>query len=183
MSVDLSDMLARSRRGNRMLFSRDSAPLVPLETALASLPRWAQVEWALTCAQATLLALERRLPNEKRPRRALEAAWKWARGEVKMPVARRAILDVHQAARECADPVECALCRAVGHACATVHAAGHAMGLPIYELSAIARSEGVERCEGALAAKLDFYARVLAEQTAPREGQIWAEFLIRERKP
>lgn len=53
-----------------------------------------------------------------------------------MPVAKRAILDVHAMARDMDDPADAALCHAVGQRCSCVHTPKHALGLPVYELTA-----------------------------------------------
>ena len=44
----------------------------------------------------------------------LEAARAWAAGDIKMPLARRKILDCHAVAKELANPEAIALCHAVG---------------------------------------------------------------------
>lgn len=59
----------------------------------------------------------------------------WAKGQIKMPVARRAILELHALAKEINEEQLSLLCRAIAHACATVHTERHALGLPIYELT------------------------------------------------
>lgn len=65
-----------------------------------------------------------------------------------MPAARRAILAAHAAAKETADPVSIALCHAIGQACGTVHVETHAIGLAMYELTALVRLglEGSAAC-------------------------------------
>lgn len=93
--------------------------------------------WALDCAQIPLEHFELKYPNETRLRTCLEVSKSWARGEIKMPLARRAILNAHAVAKEIDDPEYDALCHAIGHAGATVHAKCHAIGLPMYELTAI----------------------------------------------
>ena len=68
-----------------------------------------------------------------------------------------AILACHAVAKENVSPEDATLCHAVGQACAVVHARGHAMGFAVYELTAIARREGVEKCRAAVEARVCEY--------------------------
>jgi hypothetical protein len=99
------------------------------------------VAWALDCAARPLAFFEDRVPAELRPREAVIVSRMWAQGEIKMPLARHAILQAHAAAAEAGrrDPLAEAAARAVGHACATIHAETHALGLVFYWLTAVVR--------------------------------------------
>lgn len=85
---------------------------------------------------------EAKYPDERRPRTCLELCEAWARGKIKMPTAKQGILDSHAVAKEIDDSEYAALCHAIGHAGATVHVETHALGLPIYELTAIVLKYG-----------------------------------------
>ena len=110
---------------------------------------------------------------------AVRLARQWSRGEVKMPVAKAAILACHAVAREEVSPEAAALCHAVGQACAVVHARGHALGFAVYELTAIARREGVEDCRARVEARVcEYVSRLLrAEEEAANAPGPWAGFL------
>ena len=108
------------------------------------------VLWALNLAEESVCVLEEKYPNEHRPRTALELTRFWAAGEIKMTQAKRAILDCHAMAKEITIPEDIALCHAIGQACGVVHTVGHALGYPIYELTAIARRYGIENCRVAV---------------------------------
>ena len=97
------------------------------------------------------------LPGDRRPRAALDAAWLWARGRLKMPVAQRAILDCHAMAKDVTTAADAALCHAVGQACGTVHTAGHAMGYPVYELTALVRALGLDEGRAPVEARRQAY--------------------------
>ena len=86
------------------------------------------------------------MPEEGRPAAAVAASRAWAAGALRMPAVRPLILACHAAARE-TDRENAALCHAVAQGCSTVHARGHALGLPIYELTALALRFGLERGE------------------------------------
>ena len=93
--------------------------------------------WAFDFAAETIEKLEKKYPEEIRPREALEAAQAWAAGNIKMRPAQRKILDCHAFAKEIHCKEDIAMCHAVGQACAVVHTAGHAIGFPIYDLTSI----------------------------------------------
>lgn len=136
--------------------------------------------WALDCAQIPLEHFELKYPNETRPRTCLEVSKSWARGEVKMPLARRAILNAHAVAKEIDDPEYGALCHAIGHAGATVHAKGHAIGLPMYELTAIVIKYGKADFHKPVKEKIDCYTEQLLywEKRTAELKTDWADFLI-----
>ena len=67
-----------------------------------------------------------------------------------MPVAKRAILDCHALAKEMTTPADSARCHAIAQGCSVVHTTGHALGLPIYELTAVVRELGVDHCKEAI---------------------------------
>ena len=86
------------KRQNQILFSRDSACLQELLELIRQQPHRVLVDWAFTCVERPLEILEAHLPREDRPRTAVETCRRWAAGEVKMPQAKRALLQAHQAA-------------------------------------------------------------------------------------
>ena len=86
----------------------------------------------------------------------------WAMGKVKMPSARPAILAVHAMAKQLQDPGDAALCHGVGQGCSTVHTPRHAMGLPIYELTALVRHTPPELLTLRLEDKIRAYHQTLA---------------------
>lgn len=132
-----SDVEIKLKKGNKILFFRDSQCLQELIKLIQLQNRRTLVMWALDCASLTLKQFESKCPDERRPRTCLELCEAWARGKIKMPLARRAILDSHAVAKEIDDKEYGALCHAIGHAGATVHVETHALGLPMYELIAI----------------------------------------------
>ena len=83
--------------------------------------------WAFEFAYESITKLEKKYPEEKRPREALEAVKDWAFGKIKMRLAQRKILDCHAFAKEIEDKEDIAICHSIGQACAVVHTAGHAI--------------------------------------------------------
>jgi len=88
--------------------------------------------WAADCAEHVLPLFERHRPEDDRPRKAIEAARAFARGEIRVGVARKAALAAHAAARDCTNDAARAAARAAGHAAATAHSARHALGPVMY---------------------------------------------------
>ena len=173
------DVRLRAKRKNKVLFLPGDRLLDELSALAERADRRALVVWALDLAAEAALRLKELLPDEKRPAEALDLAWLWARGKVKMPIAKRAILACHAVAKEDVGPEAAALCHAVGQACAVVHARGHALGFAVYELTAIARRDGVENCAAAVQERVrEYMARLLqAQEAAPGAPGPCAKFL------
>ncbi len=95
--------------------------------------------WAADCAEHVLPLFTRRHPDDDRPRRAIEAARAWSRGEITVGAARQAALQAHAAAREAADEAACAAARAAGQAVSAPHAADHSLAAAAYAVRAVKR--------------------------------------------
>ena len=94
---------------------------------------------AADCAERVLALFEGQYPGDDRPRKAIEAARAWARGEIRVSEARAAALEAHAAARAAsAHPAAVAAARSAGHAAATAHTAGHAPHAAAYAKKAAA---------------------------------------------
>jgi hypothetical protein len=91
--------------------------------------------WAADCAQHVLHLFEQARPGDDRPRRAIELARAWARGEITMTQARTAAFAAHAAAREAFGAAKEAA-RAAGHAVAVAHMADHELGAAAYAIRA-----------------------------------------------
>ncbi len=82
--------------------------------------------WAADCAERVLSSFEELYPDDARPRKAIEAARAWVRGELTMVEARKAAFASHAAARDAMNSAAQYAARAAGHAAATAHVATHA---------------------------------------------------------
>jgi len=170
---------AKYRRGNRILFDRDSDGLRELMARFDGQKHRTLVMWALDCAQAPSNILRMRYPLENRPANALIAAAAWARGDIKMPEAKRAILAAHAFAKDITNPADIALIHAVGQAASTVHVAAHALGLPFYELTSIVFELGIDHYREAADAKISAYLERLTywQNHVDEVARTWASFL------
>ena len=183
--MELEDVKQKIRRKNQILFSRESASLQELLQLIRQQKHRTLVMWALACAEEPARILNKRHPDHKEPEQAILLCKEWAKGKIKMPEAKRALLKVHALAKKLADPADIALCHAVGQACATVHVETHTIGLPIYELTAIVRSLGWENCETAVKGKIAYYMERLQvyEKLVSSVAFEWADFLMDDSRP
>lgn len=92
--------------------------------------------WAADCAQHVLHLFEERRPNDKRPRRAIELAYAWARGEIMMSQSRTAGGHAMAAARDLRGAARYAA-YAAGQAAVVAHVAAHELGAAAYAIKAI----------------------------------------------
>jgi hypothetical protein len=178
-----ADVEYRLKKENKLLFSRDSECLGHLLRLLERQDHRTLILWALDCARIPLMKLEVKYPFEHRPRMALDQCRAWAEGRIKMPEAKRAILDVHTAAKILGDPPYEALCHAVGQAGATVHVATHAPGLVFYELTAIVL-ENRQNYENEVSGRIGEYVERLMfwRDNSDDIDMKWAVFLRKDPK-
>ena len=175
----LAEVRAKAKRHNQILFSKESFLLDDLRHLIGQANHRTLVLWGLELAEETARKLEETYPEDRRPREAVGASRAWAAGEIKMPIAKRAILDCHAMAKELTNPADIARCHAVGQACSVVHTAGHALGYPMYELTAIVLELGLDDCRDAVEHRVRYYEQRL-HYWAEHENscrQNWASFL------
>lgn len=91
--------------------------------------------WAAACAEHVLALFESARPDDRRPRRAIELARAWARGEVTMTEARTAAGHANGAARDLAGAPRHAA-YAAAQAAAVAHVAAHDLGAAAYAIKA-----------------------------------------------
>ena len=177
----LDEARIKLKRKNQILFAKDAEFLQDLTMLFREQDHRVMVLWALDLAAGSVAQLEETYPDESRPKEALEAAWAWAAGKIKMRLAQRKILDCHALAKELDSREDIALCHAVGQACAVVHTAGHAIGYPMYDLSAIVYRLGIENCAEAVELRKQEYIDRLfywSEHSDDYEGE-WAQFMLK----
>ena len=96
--------------------------------------------WAADCAERVLHYFEEKYPEDKRPRKALEALRTWVQtGAFKMADVRRDSLAAHAAARSVKENNHAArsAARSAGQAVATAHVPTHAIGAAVYAATAV----------------------------------------------
>ena len=175
----LAEVSAKAKRHNQLLFSKESFLLDNLRHLIDQANRRVLILWALELAEETVLLLAERYTEDLRPGEAIAASRAWAAGEIKMSIAKRAILNCHAMANELINFADIARCHAVGQACSVVHTAGHALGYPMYELTAIVLELGLDNCRDAVERRVMYCEQRLRywmeyEKTCQ---QNWAGFL------
>ena len=98
--------------------------------------------WAADCAQHVLHLFEEMQPHDNRPRRAIESARAWARGEIAMSQSRSAGGHAMAAARQLSGAARYAA-YAAGQAAVVAHVAAHELGAAAYAIKA-ARAAALE---------------------------------------
>ena len=91
--------------------------------------------WAADCAEHVLHHFEQARPGDDRPRRAIELARAWARGEIPWAEARTAAGHANAAARDLRGAARHAA-YAAGQAAAVGHVAAHELGAAAYAVRA-----------------------------------------------
>ena len=106
--------------------------------------------WAAACAEHVVHLFESDQPSDLRPRRTIESARAWARGEMTMSQA-RAAAGANAAARELTGAARYAA-SAAGQAVAVSHVAAHELGAAAYAIKAAraAAPDGEEANAGRL---------------------------------
>jgi hypothetical protein len=97
--------------------------------------------WAASCAEHVLGLFERERPEDDRPRRAIEAARAWVRGEMGMMEARAAGGHAMGAARDLRGAARFAA-YAAGQAAVVAHVAAHELGAAAYAIKAVREAQG-----------------------------------------
>ncbi|OPG06508.1 hypothetical protein B1R27_17025 [Streptomyces sp. GKU 895] len=92
--------------------------------------------WAAACAEHVLGLFETARPEDPRPRRAIEHARAWTRGEVRMMEARAAGGHAMGAARDLRGAARHAA-YAAGQAAVVAHVAAHELGAAAYAIKAV----------------------------------------------
>ena len=92
--------------------------------------------WAANCAEHVLHLFEAARPDDDRPRRAIELARAWTRGDVTMTESRTAAGYANAAAKDLPYPARYAA-YAAGQAAAVAHVAAHELGAAAYAIRAV----------------------------------------------
>jgi hypothetical protein len=139
--------------------------------------------WAADCAEHVLSYFEDHHPTDDRPRRAIEQARSWTRGEISMTEAREAAYAAHAAARTAVDAAHEAA-RAAGHAAATAHMADHELGAAAYAIRAVRAAAATDQrdewgqaeCEWQRAQLSEAIRDLVLSDQERRNRKLWSLF-------
>ena len=104
--------------------------------------------WAAACAEHVLPLFEAARPADPRPRRAIEMARAWVRGEVTMTESRAAGGHAQAAARDLTGAARHAA-YAAGQAAVVAHVAAHELGAAAYAIKAARAAAPTDQAEHA----------------------------------
>ena len=106
--------------------------------------------------------------------KTLRTVQKYESGEIEPSIA-----IINAMAKELTDLADIARCHAVGQACSVVHTAGHALGYPMYDLTAIVLELGLDDCRDAVEHRVRYYEQRLHYWAEHEKScsQNWASFL------
>lgn len=172
------DMLDCARRKNEIWFRKTNELIVELDSILSAKSRKAIVLWSLSMANDVRNKLSHHAFVDSRPKNAIEIATDWAFGRDTMQNARKAIIDCHSMCKEDFSEQDNLYLHAIGQACSTVHTPKHVLGLPVYELTALAKLYGECNCKDAILGRKEFYITkmVFCESQVDRYAT-WANFM------
>ena len=124
----------------KMLNDCDAPYILSLMRLIETQSKPTLANWAVDYSEKVILLLwSKHYPDDLRPQNALDTAREWLKGSIKLPQAKKAILECHAAAREAeANPVAQAAARAIGQSASTIHSATHCLGLALYGALAVA---------------------------------------------
>lgn len=138
--------------------------------------------WAVDYAEQVILPLWcKHYPNDRRPQNALAAAREWLSGAIKLPAAKKIILECHAAAREAdGNPVAQTSARAIGQCASTIHSARHCIGLALYGALSVAYDtlgtkvnwEQLEQCAADECGRMLENLRAVAVEDEPNPAKI-----------
>jgi len=171
---------------NKLLVTKKSACLQPLAELIEKQKHKTLVLWSIECAERVLSIFEEKYPQDERPRKAIDAAKAWARGDIKMLVAKKAAHTTHNAATEVVeDAAACAAARAAGHVVGTVHVATHAMGFVMYAVTAFIYATEPNDADDVIAKECKWLYQRLQywEANIDKVDTTWASFLVKDNAP
>lgn len=172
------DVYLKIKKGNKLLFNRDSQSLQEILKLIRSSSRKNLILWALDNSQRIAEnCSDQHLQEEMN--QAISLAKDWSHGYIKMNQAKAAILNLHALAKLESNIVNGYYLQAVGQGLSTIHVETHAIGLIIYELSGIVASNNYENFESEIDQSISNYIESLNEiSNQDNSDYEWAKFII-----
>jgi len=166
----------------KMLSDWDAPYIKSLVKLIETQSKPTLAHWAVDYAELVILPLwSKYYPDDLRPQNALNAAREWLSGAIKLPQAKKVILDCHAAAREAdGNSVAQAAARAIGQCASTIHSARHCIGLALYGALAVAYDTfgtkatwaQLEQCAAEECGRMEAALRAVAVDNEPNPAKI-----------
>lgn len=173
------DVIKKYQNRNQILFSKNSMSLHPLIKLICEQNRQILILWSFDRVKEIVLSLDDFIANDIRITEGIKVVHEWSKGNAKMPVAKKSILEIHAIAKEINNRVMRAKIHAIGQGLSTVHVKTHALGLIYYELTSIVLKNGIDCFEKEVSQKISYYVETLTnvkKENHQNERQ-WAKFL------
>ena len=163
----------------KLVFDHNSLELADLKELISKQSHRVLIAWAFNCAFIFVNMVKDRYPDESRLIIAYDKAQRWAAGQIKMPEAKKAILNAHQIANEIDDEIYIALIRAVAQGLSTIHTPKHALGIVFYGLTAQYHAAEIKKRTKKIDDMINwFYERLLYWQdNTDKHYHQWADFI------
>lgn len=169
-------MILPKQRDPRLVTIRRGGTLTDADHRLLAL-------WAAACAEHVLPLFEAVRPSDPRPRRAIELARSWARGEIIMSESRTGAGKANAAARDLSGAPRHAA-YAAAQAAAVAHVAAHDLGAAAYAIKAVraaaergeAESAGLAECRWQREQLPDAIRELVIDDQRARNGICWMVF-------
>lgn len=177
-----SDVFTKYQKGNKLLFNRSSRSLESLLQLIDSQDHRTLVLWAFKFVRELGNSIQDFFLNDERIDKTISLCESWAKGDIKMLRAKKAILEVHAMAKETPNPIVIAKLHAIGQGLSTIHVKTHATGLLFYVLTAIVLEYGIDKFEGFTTKRINEYMDILKEfsKEINRTYLKWASFLMKD---
>lgn len=172
------DVIDSAYRKNEVWMRKTNPLMLELSKVLSDKSRKVVALWGLGLAEEIRNKLSHEVYSDTRTKDVIELATDWAFGRCKMKQAKDAILKCHAICKEGISDIDSLYCHAIAQGCSTVHTPKHALGLPMYELTAIGKIYGVGNCENAILERYSHYVKKIEFcETQVDKYAGWAQFM------
>jgi hypothetical protein len=170
------------KKVRKMLGKADSPYILSLMNLIETQSKATIVHWSLDYVEKYIMPIyEESYSDDQRLQNAIQAARDWMEGKIKLPEAKKMILDAHAAAREAEEnPAAQAAARAVGQAASTIHMPTHSLGIAFYGAAAVAyhrvgieeKYEVYDHIASEVCGKMEAVLRAVAVENEPNPAKI-----------
>ncbi len=167
----------RIRNKRKILFEACDDCLQPLDEALKKASHKVNILFAFRCLEDLSIILKEKSVDVELLSHALRDAKSWASGDLKMPVVKKQILEIHHNAKQQTDKVIEAYLHAFAQGLSVIHTKKHAMGLPVYSLTGYVRGLEPNQYNEVISDKIKEYIDCLSGIDASNQTQKWASFI------
>ncbi len=170
-------IIQRIQKKRKILVEATDPFMIPLSKNLEHASHKVVIQFIFSAIKPIIQELKSIFPDLKLIENAFKDAQRWAYGEVKMGVVKPQILAIHRLSKTNNKPEQVALLHAYAQGLSVIHSKKHAMGLPIYELTAIILKHEVNRYEEVIQTKLAFYEVLLQRIHSTIDINTYADFI------